>query len=220
MTGDNSMTRIFDNNCTYTAFIVIFMVLSLLSCSSSDKESKQVDETKVTANISLATAEITKLFFQKRAKEILIENKSKLKNPALIQQLETIENISARKKNLRECYKSIQESLGGEQEEDSIIYGKLENLGFLRDAWEVEVGQLEISMGACIEVNTGKIKVLWVNQEEVAKEESTPKVNTAVEPVKAEEKSDASSDSVEDSDENDESPIISDDEKSESESEN
>lgn len=169
----------YKNKFNYGLAILLGLTLIFLGCGSSDPDkdkdkkvsNNEIESTDAT-NITLATAESARLFFQKRAKEILEENKDKLKNPSIIKLIEVKENISAKRKNLRECYKSIQDALEEEQKDDSIIYGKLENLGFLRDAWEIEVGQFEISMGACIEVKTGKMKVLWVNQEEAETTES------------------------------------------------
>ena len=149
-------------------FVIVSLIAFLSACSKSgdaEKEKKAKQESTALTNISLATSESAILFFQKRGMEILKENRDKLKNPELIKLLENKENITARKKNLRNCYKNIQDSLSEEQQDDGIIYGKLENLGFLSDAWEIEVGKFEIKMGGCIEVKSGKIKVLWVSQE-------------------------------------------------------
>lgn len=161
----------------YDAFkvLVLVAVASLAGCTSSEEtqsaNEKPKPETNVDAGvITLATEESAVLYFQKRAREIFEDKKNFIKNPKLIDQLDDKKNISAKRKNLRECYKRIQDTLTEEQQQSSIMHGKLENLGFLDDAWEIEVGQFEINMGACIDIKTGRVKVLWINQESTISE--------------------------------------------------
>lgn len=176
--------------------LVLATVLGLFGCSSSDKDKSDTNEqaeTEIDSGvITLATEQSAVLYFQKRAKEIFEDNKEKIKNPKLLEQLDDKKNISAKRRNLRECYKHIQDGLTEEQQLSSVIYGKLENLGFLQDAWEVEVGQFEINMGACIDIKTGRFMVLWINQgnsiseEDNSKSESTEKTDEASDSSKEE----------------------------------